>query len=472
MLRSPVHFCLVVPLLFGQSATSETFDEYCARARSEFADRLEQHAKWCGKKGLRLDRDRTLELVLDLEPNNSFARKGLGYRKKGRDWTPPKRARERVNKKAKPEILEEAAERRQTAVVPFVRGHIEQIENERLSEGQRKELLIEIVRFDPSNAYVAGASLEIRAAAASVLPETLTGRQRRELVDKWLDEAGASAPTPKLVAPTAKERDLGVRFAGAIEVPRVRVLYATTVEEAKKVARAMYETEYLFRSLFPPGLRLPSDTRVFLLEEESDKELFLKNHPSIREPQKKALLAQTVFGIQGTRDIVSWDGDEAHRVDGVVRIALGWMFSYVFKYSSEVGWAYEGMGLVMTRLVVGTRLTWTAGPPTGQDQYQQRSFLLDPDTNWIDEAYQMWYDDRTPDFEELLTKEASELTPEDILAAYAFSAYLIEGQPDRIRDFLSLAGRNVPPAQVTKQVLGWDLGYLRGRVGEWISERF
>ena len=98
------------PALNGESLestelTQDTKESYEAIRERELAGlivRLEEHAAWCKKKKLWLQRALALEALLEFDPENLDARKALGHRKQ-RDgsWTPKKGPRP-VDRSKKP----------------------------------------------------------------------------------------------------------------------------------------------------------------------------------------------------------------------------------------------------------------------------------------------------------------------------------------------------------------------------------
>ena len=472
--------CLVLCTGWAGARTQHTYgtgqedgaEEGRERSRVELVTRLEAYAGWCRGKRAFGEYGKTLELILAFDPSNATALKGLGYRKRGRDWVPPKKPRTFENKDDR--VLEQADLRYREAIEPFVSVHTEWVQSDGLSEDERAAALTAILRLDPANPVAVDAPIEVRAAAEGVLPETLDARERRAALRKWVEEGFRGAPESRATELRDREEALGIAWAGALETPAFRVVYTTSAEEADRILLALHATDTLFTSLFPKRRGLPVGLTVFLMHGDADKRAFLANHPAIDDAGRAFLSKVGGSGIDGTRDFAFWEGDEQRRADGIVRMALGWLFKGGFGFSVESGWAYEGFGLSLTRLLVRTRLNWTAQAEPAHapaEDFKLRTRLLSAETNWMQEAHLMWSSDGVPDFEVLLGKNVNQLSTEDILASYVLAAYLLEGQPEKIDSFLRMTGSRISLEEQVRRVFQWDPATLRDRVGRWLSER-
>src|ERR1051325_1408698 len=107
-------------LLAGRAAAQlPDFDARRAAARSELVKSLDAHASWCESKQLFQERKKVLELVLELDPANADALKGLAYvRDKDGAWKPP--ATPRTVKDFDRKALEEAPARLKAASAGYV----------------------------------------------------------------------------------------------------------------------------------------------------------------------------------------------------------------------------------------------------------------------------------------------------------------------------------------------------------------
>ncbi len=465
------------PVTESQTPDTHTvdFESYRDRSHSELILRLEQHASWCRGKREYAEYKKTLKLILDFDPDNSTALKGLGYRKKGREWVAPKKPKtfKSQRKNQDEEVLVQIDGRYRNLIAPLLEAHTEWVKDGELSDEDRCDALTDILRLDPANPFVATAPLEIRAAAANVLPETVMAKERRLQLRTWVSEGFKGTPESKIKTLLDRDDALGVDWKGVLGTSPFRVVYATDAEEADRLLSALHATDSLFKSLFPKRRGLPRDLTVYLMDSPAQKAAFLKNHPKLTAETRAHMQKLGGSGIPGTRDFAFWEGDEQRRADGIVRMALGWMFKGGFNVSVKTGWAYEGFGLYLTRALVQTRQNWTAQPDPAlspKDDFKLRTKLLQEETNWMQEAHDMWRSS-APDLGELMGRNVNQLSSEDILASYVLAAYLIEGQPQKMDSFLRMTGSRLPLEEQVRRVFGWDLATLEGRAGRWLSER-
>ncbi len=77
-------------------------------ARGAFLEELVQHAAWCAKEGLLLERVLTLERVIAVDPDHAEARRLLGYKhERDGSWSEP-RSTSRPKNRGEPEALTES----------------------------------------------------------------------------------------------------------------------------------------------------------------------------------------------------------------------------------------------------------------------------------------------------------------------------------------------------------------------------
>jgi len=452
-------------------ASDGDFETYRYRSREELVERLEQHASFCRGKRAFNEYGKALELILEFDPDNRTALQGLGYRKRGREWVAPKKPKTFENKGGR--SLEQIDARFREAIAPFLETHTEWVQTGDLSDAEQRDAFVDILRVDPANPLVSSAPVELRAAAAQVLPETLVARERRAQLGIWVREGFKKAPPAKPGTLLDRDEALGVAWQGVRKTEDFRVVFTTGAEEADRLLYALHATDSLFESLFPKRRGLPRGLTVYLMERPDQRDAFLWSHPALTDETRAHLGKLGGSGLPGTRDFAFWEGDEQRRADGIVRIALGWMFKGGFNVSVETGWAYEGFGLYLTRALVRSRQNWTASADPAvspREDFKLRSRLLQEDANWMQEAYEMWQSS-PPDLEGVLGRGVNQLSTEDILASYVLAAYLLEGQPGKVDAFLRMTGSRLPLDEQVQRVFGWDLGTLQERAGRWLSER-
>ena len=175
--------------------SGDDFETYRDRSHGELVERLERHASFCRGKRAFDEYGKTLQLILEFDPANNVALKGLGYRKRGRDWVAPKKPKTFENKDER--SLEQIDERFREAIEPFLETHTEWVRTGELTDAEQRDALVDILRIDPANPVAASAPVELRAAAAQLLPETLIARERRVQLGIWVREGFREAPPAK-----------------------------------------------------------------------------------------------------------------------------------------------------------------------------------------------------------------------------------------------------------------------------------
>jgi hypothetical protein len=462
----------LVVLAGGVPAQGGDFGAQREAARAALAKALEGYAEWCQSKSLFHSRKTALETLLELVPDHPEARKALGHvRAKDGSWKAPDKPKtfRDFDKKA----LEEAPARWREATSGYVARMVSLLEGNALAPEERELAAHEALWLDPENERVHLLLGEVRGDKGWVLPETLRAKERRaalrELVQSALEGAPAASPAPL----AERERKIPLHLE-ALAAPGLRVVGTADAEELLLAAQAALALERLLQAVFESRHSLPADTTVFLLSDPGHLQAFLEHHPSIAPEQHAYFQALEGSGIQGTSDFAFWSGDTQRRIDGVVRLLLGYWLSGAFEINADHGWAYEGFGLFLTRSLVRTRMTWLAQPSrvlAPEADVALRQKLIDPATNWMDEALRMLREGRQPPLGELLPKGASQLSTEDVLYAYAIATYLLEARAEVVPRMLSRIGAGYPRSQAFQEALGMDLAAFERHLLRWLGER-
>lgn len=448
------------------------FPARLATARAALVSELEAYCAWCQGKTLFHARSQALELLLELEPDHAEARKALGYaRDKGGAWRPPEKPK--ALRDFDKQALAEAPARWRAAVGAYVAAMTRLIEGPSLSPEERELAGREALRFDPDEPHVHELLGEVRSEQGWVLPETVRAKAQRAVLRDHVTSALEGAPAAAGAALTERERKIPLHLE-AVATARLRVVGTASLEELGLAARAVQAAEYLAQQVFASKHALPADTTVFLLSDPAHLPKFLAGHPSIRPEHHAYFQSLEGGGIPGTADFAFWTGDTQRRIDGIVRLVLGYWLSGAFQIHADIGWAYEGFGLFLTRTLVRTRLTWLAQPSRVLEPSQDlalRQRLIDPATNWMDEALRLLQDARAPALGELFSKGASDLTTEDVLFAYALATYLLEAQAAAVPRMLERIGNGYAKSQAFQEALAMDLGTFERHFRRWLQER-
>lgn len=460
----------ICALALPARARDEAFDAEHALATAALLGDLEQLARWCDASELFLERDRLLRGILTLDPHNEYARRGLRYgRAADGTWVEPE---PREVKNRNPKALAELAARRSAAAAPFRERVLELADRANLSRSERRTLQREILLVDPDDAWVRALQGEKKVGDAWVLMETWLARMRRPEIRAVAAAALASVPPLGTLAPNAHEAALGIPFRSGFVTPAVRVLSTGAEPEARRVTELCHATGAFFRSMFAVDTEHTPGYSVYLLAGEGEKAVFIQELRGLDASFKKFLDQVVGASIPGQAKVVYWDPSVERRIDGAVRQTLGDFLRRSFGIDFDDGWAWEGFGLYLTRELAGTRLTWFIRfDGTGQFN-TLRARLMQPETNWMNEARVLLESPGHPRFEALIENDLNAMGVEDMLYAYALAAYMIESRPAQTPELLRRigAGRE-PTAVVLQELLALDLADLEERLLRWLCER-
>jgi hypothetical protein len=453
--------------------TSAQASDFAARreaARAELVRAIDGYLEWCQSKSLFLARKTACEFLLELEPEHAEARKALGYtRAKDGTWKAPEKPK--TPRDFDQKALAEAAGRWREATAGYASAMVGLLEAGALSEAEKELAAREALRVDPENERVHVLLGEVKGEKGWVLPETQRAKQRRAELFEAVQAAFEGAPPVEPVELTERERRIPLKFK-AFAAPGLRVLGTTGEEELRLCAQAMFSLQAFLQTVFATKHALPADCTVFLFDPR-ELPVFAANHPALPESARAGFERQEGGGVPGTNDFAFWTGDTQRRVDGIVRLALGFWLSGAFQIETRTGWAYEGFGLVLTRALIRSRLTWLATPAAVSDPktIALRQRLIDPKTNWMDEALRMLQEERAPALDELVRKDASQLTTEDVLYAYALATFLLEAHHEALSKMLKRLGTGYPGIAALQEAVGMDAATLERRLERWLTER-
>ena len=483
-----------------------TLDSEYAVARREASAQLVEFAEWCGQHKLFAEREKAWESIVALDPANEAAHKALKHKKEhDGTWSVPEKRTPAKNTSTAD--LDECRKRRSEIADQLRTRGVALIELYEKNELPRREpgVLDDVLLIDAENVSARTKRGEVQVDGAWVLQETQTAKERRGALKTLIQDSFKSVPAPQTCAPTEREQGLGVTWkqllatagdpaadkarrakagstpAGsrksdlpAASATKVRVLGTCTAEEARKVAIACHAAADVFRELTHADLDLPPNFTVYLLTSAADRNAFIAKWPGWTDDERKAISNWAGTGVPDECHVARWDADEARRLDGAVRHVIGLLtlWNYDFDHR-QAAWLWEGFGLYLTRELVGTRLTWYGSGPTSGDLDTKELLgkLMLAEVNWMNECYQRGKRGKTQPLSKLFERKLDQLGVDDVLLAYAFSAYLVEGRPDALPAVFGgiYAGKGATAAVPT--ALGTDLASLDTRLVRWLSER-
>jgi hypothetical protein len=474
------HFCLavliaVVALSRALPAQSDAPGDFATEHKAASADLVKGMlglATWANEKELFLERDRVYRAVLDVDPSNADARKGLRYsRKSDGSWQEPA-PREAKNRNAKA-LVEELPAKRAAVAEPFEKRMLAAFTAYSVDEPTKRAVYKEILDADPENAFVHTTMGEARVDDRWVLGETVTAKQRRADIAAMAKAALDDVGELKDATLTDAERALAIKWSQARMTKNVRVIGTVQPEEIEKIARNCEAAGRFFRAVMGADTLHREGFTIYDMVSPKEGQTFADTLPGVDPEFRKSLKASVGALVAGMPIVAAWDKESARRIDGASRQTFGDFLSRTYNMVLDPGWAWEGMGLYLNGALAGTRLTWFI-PLDNKDPEQKKlqKKLTDPATDWMSEAQAMLQRPEHPKLGAVLAKADKAMTPEDLLYAYAFSAYLVEGRPKEVSDILHrLSSGKTPSADVLAAVSKMDVPTLEERFERWVAER-
>lgn len=450
-------------------------DEDSAKARAALIEQLEGLAEWCTKKKIYLKRQEVYLSILHFDPDSNVARRGLGYVKDSEgNWIEKKRRVEPKDwdkgaVKEFPEKRTEVAEAYRTAMF----GLIDKYEG-RLSPTQREKILDDLLFADPDDPRVHALRGEVKVDDKWVLVQTVKAKEHRAELRDMVRKAFKNVPKAEEDLANAREDQFGIGWKAIYKTPIVRSLGTGSAKEVERMTQAMAATLSYFNDALSVEAHFPKDFTVYTLARSGDKMAFLMNHPAVDQTYRDFLFQLDGSGIQGSGDLAHWSEEPTRRLDGLVRQAIAWLFAEGYGILPKTGWVFEGVGIYMTRELVGTRLTWYVRPSeylVEADDNALKQRLLDTRTNWMNEARLVLAGEKRPKLGLLLGRDVNQLTTEDLLYSYVLSAYLLEAESEKFPTILTKIGEGQTSVETLESVLEMDLPELEERLIRWLNER-
>lgn len=450
-----------------QAGASE-LDAQRAAARAGLVERLNQLAVWCNDKELFLERDRVWRRVLDIAPDDPAARKGLRYaRNVDGSWKEPApREVKNIGKK----WLEELPAREEAAYAPYGDALLALARAPERSAAERDALIQEIRHVAPNHAGLHAWLGDVRLGDLWVLPETAAAKTQRPQVRAMAQAALHGGSPPPLDVPSAEEKALAA-WRCAVQGENVRVLTTGPEAEAVQIARACDAVGPLLTALLGDAARYPGGYTLYVLTAPGEKETFLQNLPGVTDEERARMARLEGTGIPRTTNVALFGAEAVRRLDAAVRHTIGNVLGLTLGLETRTGWAWEGLGQYLTRELVGTRLTWFVSESADPAAADLRGKLMTPDSNWIQEAFLVLSSARPVPVLDVLARDLDHLDVPSALISYAFVAYLLEGRPQEVGEFVRRCAGGDDPGAVAQEVLKVPAGQLQDRLQRWLSER-
>ncbi len=458
-----------------------SYDDQKAGASMVHREGLEELANWCQKNKAFLQRDDVYKTIIEIVPDHANARKFLKYSfdKKAKAWV--RKRPYRAPKSGKEDVVAEYETRLAALDDALVKATLDLIKKfeDKLGPAKRGAELRELLKAAPNNArirellgYVAVEDGKGKLRwTTRVIVET---EERRAATAKALTKVQESVPDPKAGEALKAEKDLDIDWAGVRGTERVRVLANTNVDEADAVAKMSHASWSFLPGLVGGKSRTPKGFTIYLIEGETDRSTFIDTYPGYSDADREMNRRLESAWIPNTRGIACWSGNVKTRIDHACKQTTLFFLNANFGITTKRGWLVEGIGLYVNQMVLGTRLCRHVTKSEYVDQTEPRyDFdLQDADADWMTIAGDYLDDVKPTRLAGTLGRNTSEMSPEDVVLAYALVAYICEGHgPKAMETILRRVGRGDASSVVAlEELLKMTLPEIQTSLNDWLDE--
>ncbi len=462
-------------LLSGDArAEDETFEAaYRALIPGTVAE-LEGLAEACHAAKLYGWRNETYERVLLLAGDHKRARTWLKYRRsadghwKRGSYKPPRNLKEpsdaqRVERRA-------VGERFAGKVLKLMASS-----SAPLPTARHQALLRLLVRFAPEREDLRKELGEVRARDGRwLLAESVSAATLRAVLAKRAKQTVSAQIAPATARPTAADNALRLGWSAIYQAPHVRLMGTVTKEELVLAVKCLEACYPVFDHVFGKKEEIPKPLVVYLLAASSDKAAILKHHPAADTAYRRWAAKLQSSWLPKTSSIWIFASDRDLRLEWCSRQIMGNRLWRRFGIRGTPGWAFEGCGLYLSHLIAGQRRTFFVRRTQYGKQGSRENDLWDrlraKDANWREEARKLLASDEAPDLRLLLGKNLNAMNTEDMLAAFAVCAFLLEGRPRQLPSLLESVGRKKQDSIDVLTAAGLDPQTLEIKLRRWLAE--
>ncbi len=442
---------------------------------------LEDLASWCQKNKAFLQRDETYKTILGLDPEHATARKFLkySYDRKAKKWI--RKRPYRAPKPGKPEIVEGYGTQLAALDDALVETTVDLIEKfaEELGPIKRSAELRDLMKAAPNNARIRGllGYIAVDGGKGKVRWTTevaLETEKRRAGIAKNLAKFQDSVPEIGDTKLRKVEEELDIEWMAVRRTKRVRVLANTDEEEADAVVEMAHTAWSFLPSLVGGKLRPTRGFTLLLIDGRSDREVFIDTYPGFSDAQRERFYRLGSTWTPDSASCACWARNAEARIDQACKQTTVHYLNKAFGITTKRGWLVEGIGLYVNQMVLGTRYSRHVTVSEYVDQTEPRyDFdLQDPYADWMLIAGDYLDDVKPTRLAATLGRNTSEMTPEDVVLAYALVAYLCEGfGPETIETVLARVGKGEASSVVAlEELLKLPLPEIQQGLNDWLDE--
>jgi hypothetical protein len=440
------------------------------KERNGLIGRLESHATWCGEARLSLERDRVFEMLLRLKPDHARARAGLKYTRKGKG-EPWVQQGYKAPKNWEVGKLPEAQER----LARILDGYAERVlavvheAGERLPARERDAAREHVMDVAPDHAPLRKDMAHVEHGGRWLLPESVEGLARRKRFAEMRAEAQRTTPAPGI---DAKGVSLGWSGAHSIHGFSVR---SQEPREAQTIVTTMARADAFCRAAVGPADAKEVRVRLVCLADRQAAVRWLAGQGAEYAAARRDVEKFGTLQLPSD-EFLTYVGDTLFREGVALRYVVGRWIHRIGSGPRDRGWVSEG---------VGQRLAWSArllhGPNWAGSERTEAAGASDDDAApavelpprdaaWLGAAARVLEREPVQRMASLLTRRLNAMGPEDVLAAYALAAYLLEGRPDALRPLVEASLELDDPEAQVRQALDVDVATLAWRVRRYVIE--
>lgn len=462
------------PALGAASAPTPLGHVAETRARQEldrsFTKKLVELAERAQRERLFGTRDRLLELVLRFEPDHRTARRTLRYHRRNGAWVRAKGYRPAVDRGPSTAAAEE---RFLAAYEDYRDASLELLDAGRRGpqgEGEREQLRF-LLTLHPDDERVRERLGEVPGREGWVLSETRAARGRRSKLHAAARDLLENAPLPETCEPDWREEDVVVPWRSGRRTSRIRVLGTVTDAETLRVTRAVHAMGDFFEVALGPREPYRPGFSIYLLESQVQGVRLVRQWPglSVRE---RTFLESVHSGWLGDEPRVAvWSEPRRTRIDAAARQTTAMLLHDTYGIAKNEGWVFEGFGLYLVHQLVGTHLmSFVDMLGERESASESARALQDPDADWLAIARDLDADNALPRLNFMLGRRVDDMGADELVTAYAFAAFLIEGRPREVHGILHRVGAGAHPVTVLEEELGRSLPDIEERFRRWLRE--
>ncbi|MCB9832166.1 MAG: hypothetical protein H6807_06785 [Planctomycetes bacterium] len=469
-LASLLLFVLLVGL--AMPLTAQDRDPRLEERTGDLRQRLVALADWCREKGLLRERQRLLEMILVLVPHDRDLREAAGYVPiTSKRWERRKGFRSplRTDAEVWPDF-----EQRFDSLVDLTLATVASLVREGeapLPLADRRDLVEAMALILPRDDRLREALGERKKGSRWYLDDSLAARERRANLRRQAKLLLEGAGEPAKMPVPDPEGDLDLRWRKARLLPGVEVVGTVSDEEIEAATRIAWATINWFRLATRRDAATFPDYRIVLLASAGDRDLYLHFDRRIDDSARRFAADLSSFWVPGSSTVLIWAADQDLRKEWVARQTIAMLLKTGYGIGAERGAIYEGLGLYLSHKVTDLRSTWYVRQ-TRYDQKRDDRIAIDTlklEKSWLKLAKRRARA-RAPDCRRLLGLEVNQMEVEDLVLAYAFAAYLVEGAPERLDPFLDRIGRGMNFENALSEVWGLDGAEMGEWIGRWLKE--